>query len=54
MMLRSLLYVIAVVLVAGWLLGFFYFRATGQLLHILLVLALVSLVAGILRKDNVD
>ena len=54
MALRTLLYVIAVVLVLGWLLGFFYFKTTGNLIHILLVLALISVVLGLFRKDTID
>jgi len=54
MALRSLLYIIAVVLVLGWLLGFFYFKTAGNLIHILLVLALVSFVLGLFRKENIE
>lgn len=39
---RSILYIIAVILVIGWLLGFFVYSATG-LIHILLVLAVISI-----------
>ncbi|NDC41251.1 MAG: lmo0937 family membrane protein [Chitinophagia bacterium] len=52
MMLRSLLYIIAVVLTLGWLLGFFYFKDTGLLLHVLLVMAVTALVLALFRKDN--
>lgn len=45
---RSLLYVIAVVLVIGWLLGAFVYSA-GSLIHILLVLAIISLLLGLIR-----
>ena len=54
MALRTLLYIITVVLVVGWLLGFFYFKTTGNLIHILLVLALVSLATGAFRKNEID
>ncbi len=46
---RSILYVIAVVLVIGWLLGFFVYNATG-LIHILIVLAVVSLLLGLIQR----
>ena len=46
---RSLLYIIAVILVIGWLLGVFYWDATG-LIHILIVLAIISLLLGIIRR----
>jgi hypothetical protein len=46
---RSILYLIAVVLVIGWLLGFFVYNATG-LIHILIVLAIVSLLLGLIQR----
>ncbi len=44
---RSILYVIAVILIIGWLLGVFVYSATG-LIHILIVLAVVSLLLAII------
>ena len=38
---RDLLYIIAVILVIGWALGFFYYSA-GGLIHILLVIAIIA------------
>jgi hypothetical protein len=46
---RSLLYLIAVILIIGWLLGVFYYTATG-LIHLLLVLAIISLLVGVIRR----
>jgi hypothetical protein len=46
---RSILYLIAVILVVGWLLGFFVYSA-GGLIHILIVLAIISLVLGLMRS----
>jgi len=46
---RSILYLIAVVLVIGWLLGVFVYSAAG-LIHILLVLAVVSLILAVLQR----
>jgi hypothetical protein len=46
---RSILYVIAVILVIGWLLGFFVFNVAG-IIHILLVLALIALLLAFLRR----
>lgn len=46
---RSILYVIAVILIIGWLLGVFYYSATG-LIHILIVIAVIALLLGIIRK----
>jgi hypothetical protein len=45
---RSILYLIAVILVIGWLLGFFVYSA-GGLIHILIVLAIISLLIGLIR-----
>lgn len=45
---RSILYLIAVILVIGWLFGFFV-SSFGSLVHILLVLAIISLLLGLIR-----
>ncbi|MBS1585433.1 MAG: lmo0937 family membrane protein [Bacteroidetes bacterium] len=50
---RSILYLIAVILVIGWLLGAFVWNL-GSLIHILLVLAIVSVLLGLIRRGNVD
>lgn len=50
---RSILYLIAIILVIGWVLGFFVGNATG-LIHILLVLAVVSLLLGFIRRGSID
>ena len=54
MVLRSILYVVTAVLVIGWLLGFFYFKTSGNLIHILLVLAVISAAVALFRKNEVD
>lgn len=46
---RSILYLIAAILVVGWLLGFFVYSA-GGLIHILIVLAVISLILGLMRS----
>jgi hypothetical protein len=46
---RSILYVLAVILIIGWLLGVFVYSAKG-LIHILIVLAVVSLLLGLIRR----
>jgi Family of unknown function (DUF5670) len=46
---RSLLYLIAVILIIGWILGFFVYSA-GGVIHILLVIALISLLLGVIRR----
>ncbi len=45
----SLLYIVAVILIIGWLVGFFVYSASG-IIHILLILALVSLLLGVIRR----
>ena len=45
---RSILYLIAVVLVIGWIFGFFVY-SVGGLIHILLVLAVISLLISLIR-----
>ena len=44
----SILYIIAVVLIIGWLLGFFVF-SLGYLIHVLLVFAVISILVSIIR-----
>ncbi|MDP9079654.1 MAG: lmo0937 family membrane protein [Bacteroidota bacterium] len=48
---RSILYIIAVILIIGWAIGTFAYAA-GSLIHILLVIAVISLILGFLRKDT--
>ena len=45
----SILYIIAVILVIGWLLGVFVYSASG-IIHVLLVLAVISLILGLIRR----
>jgi hypothetical protein len=47
---RSLLYLIAVILVIGWILGFFVYPVGGGLIHILLVIAVIAILLGIIRR----
>jgi hypothetical protein len=44
----NLLYVVAVVLIIGWLLGFLFFHA-GNLIHILLVIAIVVILVRVIQ-----
>jgi hypothetical protein len=46
---RSLLYLIAVILIIGWILGFFVYSA-GGMIHILLVIAIIALLMGVIRR----
>ena len=47
-----MLYLIAVILIIGWLLGFFVFSA-GGLIHILLVIAIIAILLRLIRGDRV-
>ena len=48
---RGLLYLIAVLLVIGWLVGFLAY-SVGGLIHILLVLAVVSILLSLIRRGG--
>jgi hypothetical protein len=47
----SLLYLIAVILVIGWAVGFF-FMSLGGLIHVLLVIAVIALLLGLIRRPT--
>ena len=48
---NSLLYIIAVILIIGWAIGVF-FTAVGSLIHVLLVIAIIAIILGILRRPT--
>ncbi|MCQ6960628.1 lmo0937 family membrane protein [Mucilaginibacter aquariorum] len=48
---NSLLYVIAVILVIGWAVAFF-FTTVGSLIHVLLVIAVIALLLGVIRRPT--
>jgi hypothetical protein len=45
---RSILYIVAVLLVIGWLIGFIGFHA-GGIIHVLLVIAVIVLLLNIIQ-----
>ena len=47
----NLLYIIAVILVIGWAVGFLGYHASG-LIHILLVIAIVAVLLKIIRGNS--
>ncbi|MBK6482630.1 MAG: lmo0937 family membrane protein [Chitinophagales bacterium] len=47
----NLLYIIAVVLIIGWALGFFVYSA-GSIIHILLVIAVIAVLIQVIRGRN--
>ncbi|MEP6610538.1 MAG: lmo0937 family membrane protein [Mucilaginibacter sp.] len=48
---NSLLYIIAVILIIGWAIGFF-FTAIGSLIHVLLVIAIIAFLLGLIRRPT--
>lgn len=48
---NSLLYIIAVILIIGWAIGVF-FMAAGSLIHVLLVIAVIAVILGIIRRPT--
>lgn len=48
----NLLYIAAVILIIGWLLGFFLFNA-GGIIHALLIIALIAFVLGVIQRRKV-
>ena len=48
----NILYIIAVILVIGWLVGFVGYNATG-LIHILLVLAIITVLINVIQGRRV-
>ncbi|HET6243392.1 MAG: lmo0937 family membrane protein [Bacteroidetes bacterium] len=45
---NNLLYIIAVILVIGWAIGFFAYEA-GNIIHILLVVAVIAVLLRLIR-----
>lgn len=47
---NNLLYLIAVILIIGWVFGFFVYSA-GGLIHVLLVIAIIAVLVNIIRGN---
>ena len=47
-----MLYIIAIILLIGWALGFFVFSA-GSIIHVLLVIAIIAILLRLIRGDRV-
>lgn len=52
MVVRSVLYIIAVILILGWVFGFFLWHA-GHLIHILALLAVASVLLALSRRQDI-
>jgi hypothetical protein len=48
----NLLYIIAVILIIGWLVGFFAFNA-GGIIHVLLVIAVIAILIRVIQGRKV-
>jgi len=48
----NLLYIVAVILIIGWLIGFIGFNA-GGLIHILLVIALIAIILRVIQGRKI-
>ena len=49
---ENLLYVLAVILIIGWAIGFIGFHV-GGLIHVLLVIALIAVILRIIRGQKI-
>lgn len=49
----NILYIIAVILIVGWLLGMFAFNVTGGLIHALLVIAVIMIIINLVSGRRV-
>jgi len=47
-----LLYVIAVILIIGWAIGFFVYSA-GSIIHVLLVIAIIAIIFRVIQGKKV-
>ena len=48
---ENLLYLVALILIIGWAVGFFAFHA-GGIIHILLVIALIAVILRVIRGKS--
>jgi hypothetical protein len=48
----NLLYIIAVILIIGWLVGFFAFHV-GGIIHVLLVIALIAIILRVIQGKKI-
>jgi hypothetical protein len=49
---RNLLYLVAVILIIGWVIGFFAYSA-GSVIHILLVIAIIAILLNVIQGRKV-
>ena len=46
---RSILFILAIILIIGWVVGFFALKVASGLIHILLVVALIAIVVSFIK-----
>jgi len=49
---NNLLYIVAVILIIGWLLGYFAFNA-GGIIHVLLVIAVIVILVRVIQGKKI-
>ena len=49
---RNLLYLVAVILIIGWVIGFFAY-SVGSVIHILLVIAIIAILLNVIQGRQV-
>jgi len=49
---NNLLYIVAVILIIGWLLGYFAFHA-GGIIHVLLVIAIIVILVRVIQGKKI-
>ena len=49
---KDLLYIIAVILIIGWLVGYFAFNA-GGIIHVLLVIAVIAILIRVIQGRKI-
>lgn len=50
---KYLLYILAVILLIVWFIGFFFLDASG-IIHLLLVVALISVLTSVIKGDHYE
>lgn len=50
-LMRNILYIVAVILIIGWLIGYFAFSA-GSLIHALLVIAIIAILFNLISGNR--
>ncbi|QYJ68116.1 lmo0937 family membrane protein [Flavobacterium litorale] len=49
---KKLLFVIALLLIVGWIVGSFVYHIASALIHLLLIIAIVMIVLGLIKRKG--